>query len=1255
MTRYSYREHDFTFGQTMFKLRSSIGLTQAALADLLGISRRAIGEWEAGSTYPKTPHLQHFIELCLQQHVFEPEHEEEEIRTLWKVAHQRVLLDEIWLASILTKPPVSPRTITLRSDATIVQDLSALTTQLNLPSEQPVALDFAKPATSSRIDWVGALDVSHVAGREMEVSELTQWIVQERCRLIAILGMGGIGKSTLASLVGQRLASQFEAVLWCSVRDAPSCEALLADCISFFSETPPTSFSSSLEQHINQLIVRLQARRCLLVIDNLETLLVSGHLESGYLSGYEGYGRLIERLAESDHQSCVLLTSREKPREIEPQEGTRWYVRSLRLQGLNEQAAHELLADKELSGTSAAWQYLVTSYGGNPLTLKIVAQGISDLFAGDIDRFLEEGEMVFNGVRAVLRQQVGRLSTLEHLLLTWLAVLREWTSLDTLAQVLHPRMPRASLLEALEALGRRSLLEKGQQATFNLQSVVMEYLTDELCETLTEEIIQGTPQQLCRVALSRAHAQDYVRETQNRLLVRPLIERLRVELVTNAQIEAHLLRLLEQFRTEEAAKQGYGPVNIINLLKDLRGHLRGLNLSRLAIRGAYLQDVEMQDTCLRGALLQESTFAEHLDVINAVAISPTGQYWAAASQQGEVRLWRDEGRVLHRVWQAHTNVVAAIIFSPDGRLLVSGAWDDTIKLWDVESGKLLWTGVQHGNVNHVTFTPDGRLLTSGGGDALIQLWDVQSGTIIQQMTSLGGPVCWLDWSPDGTQLAAGCVDGNIWLWQPGASEPEKHVHRLSGHAHWVTGIAFAPNGSYLASASFDGTVKLWDMKHLECIQTFSEHTDRVVRLAWSPDGRTIASTGFDKTIWLWDTEQQRAQAVLHGHTATIFGLAFTPDSRTLLSGSNDGTVRAWNVEEGHSLHIIGGHVVALYDVDWSPDGKQLFTAGPNTLVTIWDRASGAPSGIRHGHRWAVLGTAISPNGQLLVSAGQDNHIVLWNMDSDVPQYLLCPPDGADVIFQKVMWSPDERSLACGTYLHGVQVWDIPTLTRRWVAQESAHLIREVAWSPDGMWVASGSDDGSISIRAAADGAQRLLLRHGGAIFCVAWSPDGTWLAGGGAGGEGGEILIYGTENGELLHTLISHPGLVYAIAWSPDGTLLISAGSDGKLRWWETRSGQCIRVQEGHHAMVETLKVSPDGSALASCGDDGALIIWDLYSGARLQTLRRDRPYERLNITGTHGLSEAQKASLYTLGAFEEPANDKYILCGEERRDKALR
>src|SRR2546429_246374 len=473
-------------------------------------------------------------------------------------------------------------------------------------------------------------------------------------------------------------------------------------------------------------------------------------------------------------------------------------------------------------------------------TIKIVAQAVCDLFAGDLDRFLEEGELAFNGVRPVLRQQVGRLSPLEYQLLTWLAVLREWTPLDTLAQVLHPQVLRAQLLEALEALRRRSLLERGQQASFSLQSVVMEYLTDVLGERLAEEIVVGNPGQLRRLALEQAQAKDYVREIQVRLLVRPLTLRLRAELGADSQVEAHLLGLLSQCRSEDAAPQGYGPANVLSLLKDLGGHLRGLDLSRLAIRGAYLQGVQMQDAKLSGAVMRECVFTEAFDAISAVAISRSGRYWAALSRRGEMRVWREQGQTLHRAWQAHTNTTLALAFSPDEHTLASGSEDGSVKLWDVETGALLWSGWHTKVTLCLAFSPDGSLLASGSQDGSVRLWEATLGTPVEDIPH-PGPVFALAWSPDGRELASSDVAGTIRLWEMQQTGPARCVQTLSGHATLVRGLTFAPDGSRLVSASWDSTVKLWEPASGRCLETLGVETERLQALAWSPAGGTLSS------------------------------------------------------------------------------------------------------------------------------------------------------------------------------------------------------------------------------------------------------------------------------------------------------------------------------------------------------------------------------------------------------------------------------
>jgi WD40 repeat protein len=125
------------------------------------------------------------------------------------------------------------------------------------------------------------------------------------------------------------------------------------------------------------------------------------------------------------------------------------------------------------------------------------------------------------------------------------------------------------------------------------------------------------------------------------------------------------------------------------------------------------------------------------------------------------------------------------------------------------------------------------------------------------------------------------------------------------------------------------------------------------------------------------------------------------------------------------------------------------------------------------------------------------------------------------------------------------------------------------------------------------------------------------------------------QNGEQLQAWSEPNAIVDALAWSPTGAVLVSGGSDGSVRWWDVQRGECLVLRQGHQGAVQSLSVHPDGWRLASCGDDNTIQVWDLQSGEHLRTLRRDRPYERLDITGIKGVTEAQKASLRALGAIE--------------------
>src|SRR5438105_2241678 len=592
MKRSSYGERDYAFGLSMQNLRTAIRLTQAGLAEHLGVSRHAVGEWEAGSSYPKAQHLKALLTLAVKQQAFPARREEEEIRAFWQAAHQKVMLDESWLSTLLSQQSPSP----VHMEPMQVE-------QTHIPDH------ILAPAAGPRVDWGEALDVPSFYGREPELATLSRWVLEEGCRMVSVLGLGGMGKSALVTSAMRRMAVHFQVVLFRSLRDAPACETLVEDCLKVLAPQPLHLAPADLEHRLSLLLEHLREQRVLLVLDNLESLLLEGEVLGHLRPGYQGYARLLRSLAQTAHQSGLLLTSREKPAELRALEGPKTPVRSLRLLGLEATACEQLLAEHELVGSQEERARLVKRYEGNPLALTIVAETITDLFGSAIGQFLAQDTLVFGSIADLLDEQFARLSALEQTVLSWLAILREPVTLEELLAVLVMPLPRVQVLEAVDGLRRRSLIERGQRpGSFTLQSVVLEYVSAHLVERVVDEIQQGRLSLLIQHGLEQAQAREYVRQTQQRLLLAPLLASLGHVSHGRANVEGQLRVVLDEVRERAEEAQGYGPANLVALLRLLRGELRGLDLSNLALRGAYLQGVEMQDATLAGTLMRESVW-----------------------------------------------------------------------------------------------------------------------------------------------------------------------------------------------------------------------------------------------------------------------------------------------------------------------------------------------------------------------------------------------------------------------------------------------------------------------------------------------------------------------------------------------------------------------------------------------------------------------------------------------------------------------
>jgi len=330
----------------------------------------------------------------------------------------------------------------------------------------------ARENLNPRQVWSQAPDVSVFYGRTEELAILKQWILHDRCRAVALLGLAGIGKTALSVKLAKQIQDEFEVVVWRSLRHSPPIQDILAVLMRSLGNEQETVVPETVERRISWLCDRFHKHRCLVVLDGVESILQSGTLAGTYREGYEEYGELFKRIGQEPHQSCLLLTSQEKLSEISLLEGEALPVRSLKVGGLGE-AAKLILKEKGLSGEEN-WGELIRGYRGNPFMLKLAATTIKEVFDGSVTEFLAT-TLFTRDISDFVEELLERLSELEKKILYQIALKKEPILLKELQQSLSDLSPQV-LIKGIASLMQRSLVEKAEGG-FTLPPAVMEVTT----------------------------------------------------------------------------------------------------------------------------------------------------------------------------------------------------------------------------------------------------------------------------------------------------------------------------------------------------------------------------------------------------------------------------------------------------------------------------------------------------------------------------------------------------------------------------------------------------------------------------------------------------------------------------------------------------------------------------------------------------------------------------------------------------------
>jgi len=327
-----------------------------------------------------------------------------------------------------------------------------------------------------------------------------------------------------------------------------------------------------------------------------------------------------------------------------------------------------------------------------------------------------------------------------------------------------------------------------------------------------------------------------------------------------------------------------------------------------------------------------------------------------------------------------------------------------------------------------------------------QLWKspdlVDSGIAKHHLTFTGhsGIVFEVMFSPDGELLASGSVDNTVSIWQ---KKDGKILHTLR-HPLGVTALAFSPDGNYLVTGSYDSNVRLWRVADSALLKTFAGSSKTIWTVAFSPDGKTVASGGEDNLIRLWNVNDGNLLRTLEGHSLNIWSVAFSPDGSRLASGSFDKTIKVWNANDGQLIRTMTGHSEAVLSVAFSKDGQYLASGGDDSTLRLWNALDGNLLRTFAGDSEHIYSVAFSPDGKWILTGGRDK-----NTFGEFLQNIF-----GDSNFNKGVT---------------VRLWRAADAQVVHTFAHHSNDVFTVAFSPDGAWFASASEDRTVTVWQLSNG------------------------------------------------------------------------------------------------------------------------------------------------------------------------------------------